>query len=200
MGIFNFIKGKQNYGQLDVVLCESYNDVGNDVFFRFVKDQPNVIRIKQEYNLHSNNQKGTKYKLDMIEEDWGIEVSGISYRIDNALHFISGKSRRVILIPQPMEKYPHAIAVYGQWLNPQGKTQQEHLGYLPNDYAKQISNKIRDNKNSILAGKLSKIFIPYKKKQTPGLRIDVAIFQPALPRFEIHGYNKSNGRKRKKHI
>jgi len=197
MGIFNFIRGKENYGQLDVVLCESYHDVGNDVLFRLTTDPPNVIRIKQEYNLLSN-QNEKKHKLDMIEEEWGVEVSGISYRSVNALSFISGKNQRVILTPQPIEKYPHAIAVYGQWLDPQGKIQKEHLGYLPNDYAKQISCIIRGDKSSVLSGKLSKIFIPYKEKQTPGLRIDVAIFQHALPRFEIHGYSKVNGRKRKK--
>jgi hypothetical protein len=41
------------------------------------------------------------------------------------------------------------------------------------------------------------MFIPHRDKGA-GLRIEVAILTPPLPRFEVHGFGRENGRKRKR--
>ena len=192
MGLFNIFSSKRNFGKAKVVLCESYSDVGNDVLFRLVDDADNVIRIKQEYNL-------TKQKdWDIADEEWNLQVAGVSHRIESVMRFIAGESRKVRLAPEPMPKYPHAIAVYGEWLDKRGRRFKEQLGYVPDEEARDINKRISKAKDYLLAGKLAKMFIPTREKSTPGLRIDVAIFSPALPRFEVHGFSLDSGRKRKR--
>lgn len=192
MGLFSFLSGKRNFGQVQVFLCESYKDVANDVLFRLVDDPDNIIRIKQEYSLAAPKD------WEIADDEWNLQVAGVSYRIEDVMCFMAGQSRKIRLAQEPMPKFPHAIAVYGEWVDERNKTQQALLGYLPDTYAKKITKQIAKQKDYLLFGKLSKMFIPAGDKQTPGLRIDVAIFRPALPSFEVHGYGRDTGRKRKR--
>ncbi len=192
MGIFDFLRDKRDFGYLRVELCESYKDVGDDVPFRLVDDPDNVIRIKQRYTLT------VPQDWEMAGEEWSLEVAGVSYRVENVMHFIGGNSRRIKLVQEPMEKYPHAISVYGEWIDNRGTKQKVQLGYLPNTDAKKITKELTKMRDYLLVGKLAKMFIPSGEKGTPGLRVDVAIFQTALPKFEVQGPDKKTGRKRKR--
>jgi hypothetical protein len=202
MGIFDFLRDKQDFGRdkqefgyfgyLRVELCESYKDVGDDVLFRLVDDPDNVIRIKQRYPLTIPQD------WEMAGEEWSLQVAGVSYRVENVMHFIGGSSRRIQLVQEPMVKYPHAIAVYGEWIDKRETKQKSQLGYLPNTDAKKITKALTKMRDYLLVGKLAKMFIPTGEKGTPGLRVDVAIFQTALPKFEVQGLDKKTGRKRKR--
>jgi hypothetical protein len=202
MGIFDFLRNKQDsgrdkqefgyFGYLRIELCESYKDVGDDVPFRLVDDPDNVVRIKQNYPLNMPQD------WEMAGEEWSLQVAGVSYRAENVMHFIGGSSRRIKLAQEPMEKYPHAIAVYGEWTDKQGTNQKAQLGYLPNTDAKKITKELTKIRDYLLVGKLAKMFIPSGEKGTPGLRVDVAIFQAASPKFEVQGLDKKTGRKRKR--
>jgi hypothetical protein len=192
MGIFDSLKGRRDFGYLRIDLCESYKDVGDDVPFRLVDDPDNVIRIKQKYTLTIPKD------WEMAGEEWSLQVAGISYRAENVMHFIGGSSRQIKLVQEPMEKYPHAIAVYGEWIDTKGTKQKAQLGYLPNTDAKRITKELTKMRDYLLIGKLAKMFIPSGEKGMPGLRVDVAIFQPALPKFEVHGIDKTTSRKRKR--
>ena len=113
------------------------------------------------------------------------------------MSFIAGGSRSIRLVQEPRNGCPHAIAVYGKWKGVKGKTHKEKLGYVPDDNVREISDRWKRTPNCILAGKLSMMFIPHRDKGA-GLRIEVAILTRPLPRFEVHGFGRENGRKRKR--
>lgn len=153
--------------QLNITLCESYNDVENDVPFRLVDDQDNVIRIKQTYPIDK--------KWDIIEERQFINVAGVSYRQDEVISFIAGTSRQIKLQRVPSDEYPHAIAVFGMWSDAQGKTNKQQLGYVPDEEAEDIADTIGKQADCQIVGKLIKMFIPTNTAKTAGLRIDIAL-------------------------
>lgn len=192
MGLFSFLAGYKNFGKVNLEICETYKEVSNNVLFRLENDSDNVIRIKQEYPLNKPR------KWDISFEEWNTPVAGVSYRVQNVMNLMAGSSRQIILAQEPMPKYPHAIAVYGRWNNKRGKGQRKQLGYLQDYEARQITKRLAKMKDYLLLAKLAKMFIPTRDKEAPGLRIDVAILEPALPRFEVPGIGRDSGRKRKR--
>lgn len=153
--------------QLNITLCESYNDVKNDVPFRLVDDQDNVIRIKQSYPIDR--------KWDIIDERQFINVAGVTFRQEEVISFIAGASRQIKLKKATSDEYPHAIAVFGTWSDAQGKTNTQQLGYVPDEEAEDIADTISEQPDCRIVGKLIKMFIPTNTKQTAGLRIDIAL-------------------------
>jgi len=192
MGFFSnklFASRKKN-GKLDITLCESARDVADNVPFRLVTDAENIVRIKQSYPMAGDG------RFTFNAHDWELPVAGVSRRLDAVMSFIAGESRSIRLVQKPRNEYPPAIAVYGKWKGVKGKTYKKKLGYIPDDSVREISDCWKRTPNCILAGKLSMMFIPHRDKGA-GLRIEVAILTPPLPRFEIHGSGRENNRKRK---
>ena len=193
MGFFSdkLFASRKNYGKLDITLCESPTDVADDVPFRLVTDAENIVRIKQSYPTAGDG------RFTCNAQDWQLPVAGVSDRPDAVMSFIAGKSRSIQLVQEARNGYPHPIAVYGVWKGIKGKTHEKQLGYIPDDNVREISDCWKRTPNGIIAGKLSMMFIPYRDKGA-GLRIDVAILTHALHRFEVNGFDRENGRERKR--
>ncbi|MHC4191753.1 MAG: hypothetical protein ACYSUB_19075 [Planctomycetota bacterium] len=162
-------KPRISESEINIALCESSKDVDNNVPFRLIKDADNVIRIKQDYSLDSNNN------WIKTDEDWYVSVSGVSYRKDVVAWFIAGTSREIELIKEPMSDYPHAIAVYGKWKDSYGKSHNEQLGYIDDDNAREISLYMTRSKDYKISAKLAMMYLPTEHKN-PGLRIIVGLF------------------------
>ncbi len=182
---------KKKYGKLNITLCESPGTVAENVPFRLATDAENIVRIKQSYPMAGDG------RFTCNAHDWELPVAGVSRRLDAVMSFIAGQSRSIRLVQEPRNEYPPAIAVYGKWKGVKGKTCKEKLGYIPDDSVREISDCWKRTPNGIIAGKLSMMFIPYRDKGA-GLRIDVAILTHALHRFEVNGFDRENGRERKR--
>ena len=124
-------------------------------------------------------------------------MAGVSHREQAVIMYIGGNAKRIELAEEPSDKYPHAIAVYGKWIDQRNEIQKKQLGYLPDQDAKAIARKTKKQKDYLLVAKLAKMFIPVEDKG-PGLRIHVGILAPAIPRFIVHGFGRDTGRKRRK--
>ncbi len=176
LGLWIFIswvrqpKHKISESELKIALCESPKDVDKNVAFRLVKDSDNVVRIKQDYPLSSNDN------WIQSDEEWYAKVSGVSHRKDAVVCFIAGISRKIEVVREPMPDYPHAIAVYGKWTDRNGKNYHEKLGYIDDDNAYEISENLKQSKDYKLSAKVVMMFVPTKDKG-PGLRINVTIFE-----------------------
>lgn len=180
----------KDYGQLKINIYNSYREAPEDEPFRLPTDEGNIVRIKQQDEIDDYA------KWDVVEEE-NMSVAGTSYRIDNVMRFMAGHLRRIKLIDAPIPKFPHAIAVYGKWYEDGDTSYEEQLGYIPNDYAKYLNKQIKKLSRFLLVGKLTHMFFPTDEKPSPGLLIDVTLFQPALPRFKLKGIGKDTGRKRR---
>ena len=159
--------------ELNIALCESHKDVEKNVPYRLTTDSDNVVRIKQDYPLSSNNNW-----IQTDEEEWYVKVSGVSHRNDAVVCFIAGTSREIGVVKEPMPDYPHALAVYGKWIDKFGKIYKEKLGYVDDENAQEISESLNQSKDYKLSAKLGMMFIPTKEKEQHGLRINVTIFEP----------------------
>ena len=192
MGFFSnkLFASRKNHDKLDITLCKSPRDVADNVPFRLISDADNIVRIKQSYPVVGDG------RFTFTAHDWELPVAGVSDRPDAVMSFIAGRSRSIRLVQKPGRKYPHAIAVYGVWKGIKGETHKKQLGYIPDENVREISDCWRRTPNCIIAGKLSTMSIPHRGKGV-GLRIEVAILTPPLPRFEVHGCGRENGGKRK---
>lgn len=161
--------------ELNIVLCESHKDVKNNVSYRLTKDSDNVIRIKQDYPLDSNDN-WVQVDDEDDETEWYVKVSGVSNRKDAVIWFMAGTSRKVEIVKESMPDYPYALAVYGKWKDKYEKIYNEKLGYVEDCYAQEISEYLNQSKNYKLSAKLRMMFIPTEEKM-PGLRINIAIFE-----------------------
>lgn len=160
--------------ELNIALCESHKDVEKEVPYRLTTDYYNVVRIKQDYPLSSNNNW---IQTEEEEEEWYVKVSGVSLRKDAVVLFIAGTSREIEVVKEPMPDYPHALAVYGKWKDKYEKIYKEKLGYVDDYHAQEISESLNQSKGCKLSAKLRMMFVPTKEKK-PGLRINVTIFEP----------------------
>jgi len=158
--------------ELNIALCESHKDVDKNVPYSLTTDSDNVIRIKQDYPLSSNNNW-----IQTDEEEWYVKVSGVSRRKDAVVWFIAGTSREIEVVKEPMPDNPHALAVYGKWKDKYGKNYKEKLGYVEDYEAQEISDSLNQSKGCKLSAKLEMMFIPTEEKNA-GLRINVTIFEP----------------------
>jgi len=157
--------------ELNIALCESPDDVDKNVPFRLIDDSDNMVRIKQDYPLSSNDN------WVQTDEEWYVKVSGVSYRKDSVIWFIAGTSHEIEVVREPMPDYPDALAVYGRWKDKYGKMYRQQLGYVQDYDAQEISASLRKSKGCRLSAKPAMMFIPTKDK-SPGLRINVALFEP----------------------
>lgn len=188
MGIFDSLFHGQK--KLNIGIYDSDKEVPENMPYRLKNDPENLVRIWQDYIIDSEE------KWDTLDEYWGLHVSGVTYREKSVLSFISGENRRVKLVSEPTSKHPHAIAVYGKWVN-NNKQYEDQLGFIPDECAKEIYKRTRKVSQYLLSAKLNRMFVPTKDKNA-GLMIDVILKEPRWPRFEIHGIGKKSGRKRKK--
>lgn len=188
MGIFDSLFGATN--QLKISLYESDEEVPDNVPYRLINDPDNLVKIHQDYTIDSDKQ------WDILEEYWGLHIAGVSYREEEVLSFMAGENRKILLLREPTSKHPHAIAVYGTW-TAKNYLNKGQLGFVPDEDAREIHKKLKKLSEFMLCAKLNRMFIPTKEKNA-GLMIDVILLEPKWPRFEIHGFGKKSGRRRKK--
>lgn len=130
--------------------------------YRRANDDINVIRINQQ------PPKGLGKKLINYTS-----VAGLSYRYDDALAFIHGSNREVVLQREPNNPVDkNAIAVHGAWSDATGRRTKQ-LGYLRREDAEKLANA------QFFGATVDAMYQPYKDKSM-GIRI--SIWTPAKRR------------------
>lgn len=177
---------------IEIIKEGEENTVKPNSLYRYDSDPPNMLRIDQDYPSELSNTK-------RIIEEFECRVAGVSYRMESVTSFIAGTNHKILAIEQPQTKYPHAIAIYGDWTDIEGKHKIEQLGYVPDEDAKEISKIRKQEKDTVLEVKLTTIFASIGDELIAGLQYKLAIWGPRIPLFCVEGYGRKSGRKRKKH-
>ncbi|ARN57169.1 hypothetical protein [Sedimentisphaera salicampi] len=169
--------------------ASSSNKPAENELFKYPDDGENIVRINQNYNFDPNS-------WDICEE-WATKVSGVSYRQEIVEDFIFGNYRKLEAVHQPMKNYEHAIAIYGTWKGEEGEFQRKQLGFIPDEEAQDIYSFAKKFEKFMFDAKLSMLFLPSNDTYC-GLALKIALLEPKWPRFQIVGFGKKSGRKRKK--
>lgn len=177
---------------IEIIKEGEENTVKPNALYRYDSDPPNMLRIDQDYPSELSNTK-------RIIDEFECRVAGVSYHMESVTSFIAGTNHKILAIEQPQAKYPHAIAIYGDWIDIEGKHKIEQLGYVPDEDAQNISRIRKQEINTVVEVKLTKIFAPIRDELITGLQYNLAIFGPRIPLFCVEGYGRTSGRKRKKH-
>lgn len=122
-------------------------------------DPWHLVRIRQRGPLCSGTE---------VERD--VHVAGISHQpcLGNAHRFCHGTYRWLDLEWHPLERHPHAIAVFGRWYE-DGAEQRAQLGWVPDRVAKRLHSTIPEG---ALRARLFVIFLP-RGDRSPGMRFDL---------------------------
>lgn len=166
-----------------------YKDAPQDSLFQLPDDPPTTIRIRQSYPAYLLQGR------DTVEEYRNTMVAGTSHRPDAVNSFVSGTNQSVFVKHEPLNEYPNALAVYGTWKDKGGHSQNKQLGYVPSDEAEDIAKRVKTISDHTFAAKLWVLYLPTGKKRA-GIRFDLVVLRPALPRFQVRGIAKDTGRKR----
>lgn len=142
--------------------------------YRRTKDDVNVIRVNQR------PAKGLAKKFINYTS-----VAGLRYRYDDALAFIHGSNREIILQREPNNPFDkNAIAVYGAWSDASGR-QTRQLGYLRREEAEKMTSL------QLFGATLDAMYQPYKDKSI-GIRVSVWIPASRIPKTVKSAVAKSN--------
>ena len=105
-------------------------------------------------------------------------IAGMYYYKESVRHFIAGECQALEIKHEPLEKYPHALAVYGTWfeIDDEGALdcQEGLLGYVPDWLASQIYKIIKgmeEEKDYILHSEIFEI-----SEDTGSIKIDLELF------------------------
>jgi hypothetical protein len=177
--------------QFTIIKPGEENDVVPSTLYRYESDPSHMLRINQNYPREFSKTK-------RIIEEFECHVSGVTHYLENVHSFIAGNNLIIWPFEEPQPKFPHAIAIYGDWTDIDRNHQMKQLGHVPDDDAKAIY-EIRQQENNIKLGvHLTTVFLPVYDL-TAGLKFNIAVFGEPIPRFCVEGYSKTSGRKRKKH-
>jgi hypothetical protein len=168
-----------------------YKDAPEDSWFRLTDDPPTTIRIRQSYAAELLQGH------DTVEEYRNTMVAGTSHRPEAVNSFVLGTNQTVFVKHEPLKGHPNALAVHGTWKDKGGHSQNKQLGYVPSEEAKEIAKQVKTIPDHTFAAKLWALFLPTRKKSA-GIRFDLVVLRPALPRFQVHGIAKDTGRKRRR--
>ena len=128
--------------------------------YRRRDDPESIIRMRQS-RPKGFNKRASAY--------W-VAVAGISERTSVAESFFCGANQRITLARDPKNEYDeNAIKVLGAWDDSSGSPQQDQLGWIPKDAAKEIA---KDYPDKPLIGTIEVIFLPSEGK-SGGIRINV---------------------------
>jgi hypothetical protein len=131
--------------------------------YRFRNDREHVIRVRFKLPV-------TGKHMGLFARD--VPVAGISFndRLKNAMAFISGRDRSLLLERDPENRYdPNAIRVMGRWRGAAGSEHEMQIGWVPREIAKKIAEQIE---GAPIYGALQTMFKP-DEGRNPGIRFGI---------------------------
>jgi len=110
-----------------------------------------------------------------------VSIAGVSYRYGNVVAFIQGAQQKLYLTAQPMQEYPHVLAVLGKWYSiGHKKAQYGQLGFVPDHLAQSLSHTIeairQQDHDVLMLANLTQMIMPQPTAHA-GLKMNIALLE-----------------------